>query len=166
MDLLKAEGQRSVIYADRVFSSSATAPARKAFVVYTMNVAGTKGYSFNGDRPSDEKSTKFCLGTEFNQARALNFSLAKLPLGVEPASNLAKAIEYSIKRDKFNPIFIGEKNGAITVVVGDPKRRPGLNGMILVGNNDPSQRAGDLGGLINLSYSPNFDQSTLETSER
>jgi hypothetical protein len=52
------------------------------------------------------------------------------------------------------------------VVVGNPKHGPGLNGMILVGNNDPSRKAGPLGGLMNLSYSPNFDQSTLDTTAR
>ena len=105
--------------------------------------------------------TKMCVASEFNNARGLDVGNSSIPVGVAANSNLAKAIDFSIKEKGFNPIFIGEKNGAITVVVGDPTKKDQANrqnGIILIGNNDPARKSGDLGGLRKLDYSPNYER--------
>lgn len=158
MAQLKAEGQGSVVFANRVIPATAKSPATAAFTIFTANKAG-KGYSFEGDQPSGTPSTKFCMSGDFNNARGLDSSVASIPVGISANSNLAKAVNYSIKEKGFNPMFYGEKDGAIIVVVGNPNKKSELNGMILVGNNDPTRKAGDHGGLTGLDYSPNFDRS-------
>lgn len=157
MAQLKAEGQGSVVFANRVIPATSNSPAKAAFTIFTASKSG-KGYSFEGDQPSGTPSTKFCLSGTYNVAHGLNVAVAEMPLGVDPNSNLAKAINYNIKEKGFNPIFYGERNGAITVVVGNPAVKGELNGMVLIGNNDPSRKAGDLGGLIGLDYSPNYQR--------
>ena len=161
MAQLKAEGQGSIIIADRVVQATPNSPATGVFAFSTAPKSGKagKGYSFEGDQPSGTPSTKFCLAGTYNNAFALDVSVAKIPAGVASNSNLAKAINFAIKEKGFNPIFYGEKNGSITVVVGDPMKKGQLNGMILLGNNDPKRQAGDQGGLTGLGYSPSYTQS-------
>jgi len=160
---LPAEGQGSVVIAERVIPASPTSPARSSFVMFTALKSGQvgKGYSFIADSPMGTAPTKMCVASDFNNARGLDVGNASIPVGVAANSNLAKVIDFSIKEKGFNPIFIGEKNGAITVVVGDPTKKDQanrLNGIILLGNNDPAIKAGDLGGLRKLDYSPNYDR--------
>lgn len=161
---LPAAGQGSVIVAESVIQANASSPVRTSLVVFTAlkNGAVGKGYSFLADTPMGTPPTKMCVSREFNNARGLDVENASIPVGVAANSNLAKAIDFSIKEKGFNPIFIGEKNGAITVVVGDPSKKDQanrLNGIILLGNNDPKVKAGDQGGLRKLDYSPNYDRS-------
>lgn len=161
MAKLKAEGQGSVVFGDQITNATANSPARTTFTVFTALKSGQvgKGYSFDGDKPSGTPSTKFCMSGEFDKARGLDVAVAAIPAGISANSNLVKSINHSMKIDGFNPMFIGEKNGAITVVVGNPDKKGQLNGMILVGNDDPKRKAADLGGLIGLDYSPNYDRS-------
>ena len=98
------------------------------------------GYSFEADKPNGESGFKFCLSGEYDKARALDVSVAEIPSGVASDSNLAKSIRHSIQKDGFNPIFYGEKNGAVTVVVGNPLKKNQLNGTILVGNNGSTNK--------------------------
>ena len=159
MAKLKAEGQGSVVFADIITEPTATTPAKSDFIVFTANKTGGKGYSFVGDKPSGIPSTKFCLFGQFDRARGLDYSVATIPTGIVANSNLAQTLGFTMKEKGFNPIFVGEKNGAFTVVVGNPDKKGQLNGMILVGNNDPKRKASDLGFLIKLDYSPNYDRS-------
>ena len=158
MPQLQAMGQGSIVFADRVIPATANSPAKSVFVVFTANKAGTKGYSFEGDRPSGTPSTTFCMSGEFNTARGLDSSAAAIPAGIASNSNLVQSIKYTIKERGLNPVFYGEKDGAITVVVGNPGKKGQLNGMILLGNNDPKRQSTDLGFLTGLDYSPNYER--------
>lgn len=159
MAQLKAEGQGSVIFADAITEPTATTPAKTDFIVFTASKTGGNGYSFIGDKPSGTPSTKFCLSGQFDKARGLDYTVATIPTGIALNSNLAQTLNFTIKEKGFNPIFVGEKNGAFTVVVGNPEKKGQLNGMILVGNNDPKRKASGLGFLTSLDYSPNYDRS-------
>lgn len=167
MAQLKAEGQASVIVGQRVVEKSAKNPQETTvFAFSTALKSGEfgKGYSFEADKPNGEPGFKFCVSGIYNKARALDVSKANIPDGVDANSNLAKVIDYSAKQYGYNPIFYGEKNGAITVVVGNPKLQNKANGMIFIGNNDPKRPADDQGGFINLGYSPTYAQSLASTT--
>jgi hypothetical protein len=159
---LPAEGQGSVIVAESVIPAKPSSPARSSLQVFTALKNGKvgKGYSFVADTPMGVRATKLCIAGEYNYARGLDVESASIPVGVAANSNLAKVIEFFIRDKGFNPMFIGERNGAIVVVVGDPSKKDQanlVNGFILVGNNDPTVKAGDLGALRHLNYSPNYD---------
>lgn len=162
MAQLKAEGQGSVVVSNRLVPKSANNPKdTTVFAFSTALKSGEfgKGYSFEADKPSGEAGFKLCMSGIYNKARALDVSRSEIPDGVNANSNLAKSLNFLIKEKGFNPIFYGEKNGAITVIAGDPTKKDQLNGFILIGNNDPKRPADDKGSLMGLGYSPAYAQS-------
>lgn len=159
MAQLQAEGQMTAVKADRLYPATADSPARATFVAFTTNENGTRGYSFEGDQPYGIPSTKFCLSKIFTKTKVLNANVAFIPAGVAADGNLGKIIRYSSVTKHFNPVFYGESDGAITVVVGNPSIKGHFNGMILVGNNDPTVKADDQGGLSGLSYGANYERT-------
>ena len=164
MAQLKAEGQGSVIGGQRLIPKSAKNPQETTvFAFSTALKSGEfgRGYSFEADKPNGEPGFKFCLSGIYDKARALDVSKAEVPAGIAGNSNLFKSITWDIKQG-FNPIYYGEKNGAITVIVAAPHKKDQLNGTILVGNNDPSRKAGVQGGFINLGYTPQYIQSLAQ----
>lgn len=165
MAQLKAEGQGSVIVGQRIIEKSAKNPQETTvFAFSTALKSGEfgKGYSFEADKPNGEPGMKLCLNGIYDKARALDVSKAEMPDGVAANTNLAKVINLQMNDYKMNPIFYGEKNGAITVVVAAPHKKDQLNGTMLVGNNDPSRKVGIQGGFINIGYSPIYVQSIIQ----
>lgn len=166
MAQLKAEGQGSVIGGQRIIEKSAKNPQETTvFAFSTALKSGEfgKGYSFEANKPDGEPGMKLCLSGIYDKARALDVSKAEVPAGIDGRSNLFKSITWDIK-EGFNPIYYGEKNGSITVIVAAPHKKDQLNGTILVGNNDPSRKAGIQGGFINLGYTPQYIQSLAQAS--
>ena len=165
MAQLKAEGQGSVIAGQRIIPKSAKNPQETTvFAFSTALKSGEfgKGYSFEADKPNGEPGFKLCLSGIYNKARALDVSKAEIPAGVAANSNLAKVINIQMTDYKLNPIFYGEKNGAITVVVANPTLHNKFNGVIIIGNNDPKRPADDQGGFIGLGYTPQYIQSLAQ----
>lgn len=164
MAQLKAEGQGSVIAGQRIIPKSAKNPQETTvFAFSTALKSGEfgKGYSFEADKPNGETGFKLCMTGEYYKARALDVSKAEVPAYVDSNSNLFKSITWEIKNG-LNPIYYGEKNGAITVIVGAPQKKDQFNGTIVVGNNDPTRKSGTQGGFIGLGYTPQYIQSLAQ----
>ena len=165
MSRLKAEGQKSVIVADRVWVDRNNQIAGRKFNVFTSNVDGSKGYNIEGNAPMGSPSSEFCLGSDYTDVSLYNSKGQTLPPSILPNSHLASAIQAGIARNHQSPMMVAHRNGAILVISGNPDNKTNINGALLVGNNDVNKKAGILNLFANVDYSQNVVRDKLPSTD-
>lgn len=167
MSQLKAEGQRSVIFANRVWADQEKKLGGRYINVFTSNDSGDLGYQIEGDAVLGENkpASQFCLVSDYTNIHLYDGRGHSLPSTIPQPSNLATMVRVAMDSKGFKPMFVAQRNGATFVVTGNPDVKDSYNAVTFVGNSDLKQKATSLESFAQANYSQNVSRDKLPSTD-
>ncbi len=161
MSQLKAEGQKSVIFANRIWGDEQKKIGGRYINVFTSNDQANLGYQIEGDAVYGENkaATKFCVVSDYTEIYLYNGKGNNLPSSIPQPSSLAAVVNNEDERRGLRPVMVMSRNGAVMVLAANPDIRNAYNGVMFVGNANPAKKAGELGGFAQVTFSSNVNVS-------
>jgi hypothetical protein len=167
MSQLKAEGQKSVVLANRIWSDQEKKIGGRYVNVFTSNDSGDLGYQIEGDSVLGEgkQATKFCLVSDYTNIHLYDGRGRLLPSTIPHPSNLATMVRSVMDSRGFKPMLVAQRNGATFVVTGNPDVRDSYNAVMFVGNSDLKQKTASLESFAQTNYSQNVVRDKLPSTD-
>lgn len=153
---LRAEGQRSVAYADDL-----TIKDEYYSLMFTVNADQSVGYVLKSDRLANEQATRICIDRRLADVRlhdARRVGVPSAALLTAPETETSPRCEERHRRQAVRKEFCGSLNTLLRVASDQFGRRPMLQGIVVEKTAAGYRKTGDLLTLSGVMAGSNPDE--------